>query len=291
MRHVVALGTAIRRVIQSAHPAMSIGRTVLVLMLALAGVAAGALYFESSPNLDPEAAKRQGAPGPVRDHADRNGDGTPDSLILDGADGEAFRAWFTFLAESTYYQPAELRPGEVDDCAALLRFAYREALRKHDGVWASALKLPLAPALPPITKYQYPATPIAPNLFRVREGAYAEADAGNGAFAQFADAQTLRRFNTTFLSRDVGAARPGDLLFYRQPEQDMPDHVMIFVGPSHFDSATGPFVVYHTGPDGADPGEIRRPSLAALHAHREPRWHPVPANNHFLGVYRWNILQ
>ncbi|MCC6262020.1 MAG: DUF1175 family protein, partial [Bryobacterales bacterium] len=37
-------------------------------------------------------------------------------------------------------------------------------------------------------------------------------------------------------------------------------------------------------------GEMRRPSLAELFRHPEPRWHPTAANPTFLGVYRWKIL-
>jgi uncharacterized protein len=39
----------------------------------------------------------------------------------------------------------------------------------------------------------------------------------------------LKDFNTFFVSRDIRNARPGDLLFYRQLEQDAPFHSMIFV--------------------------------------------------------------
>jgi len=49
--------------------------------------------------------------------------------------------------------------------------------------------------------------------------------------------------------------------------------------------------VYLTCPDGADPGEIRRPSLQELLRHPEPQWRPAGTNRNFLGVYRWNILR
>ncbi len=72
------------------------------------------------------------------DTSDSTGDGTPDFLRLhDPADRAAFRRWFTLLAESQYYRGKTL-PAEIDDCAALLRFAYREALREHDAAWAHA---------------------------------------------------------------------------------------------------------------------------------------------------------
>jgi hypothetical protein len=59
-------------------------------------------------------------------------DGTPDFLRLDDpADHEAFRRWFTFLAEVQYFIPAAQRPAEIVDCSALVRYAYREVLRAH----------------------------------------------------------------------------------------------------------------------------------------------------------------
>ena len=78
---------------------------------------------------------------------------------------------------------------------------------------------------------------------------------------------------------------------------------MIFVGPGEwtpegavFEKNVGPenankYVVYHTGPDGKDPGEMRRMRLTDLLNHPSPKWRPVPGNNNFLGVYRWNILR
>jgi hypothetical protein len=78
----------------------------------------------------------------VLDAGDSAGDGTPDFLRLDDArDQEAFRSWFVWLAEAQYFQPPASRPAEIDDCAALIRFAYREALRAHDSAWANAAGL------------------------------------------------------------------------------------------------------------------------------------------------------
>src|SRR3954447_26094059 len=73
-------------------------------------------------------------------------DGTPEFLRLDSeGDRRAFRRWVTFLGESQYYRQVKKLPREISDCAALLRFAYREALREHDGAWASGLELESAP--------------------------------------------------------------------------------------------------------------------------------------------------
>src|ERR1017187_6278193 len=189
------------------------------------------------------------------DTSDSVGDGTPDFLRLhDAADRAAFRRWFTLLAEAQYYR-SHASPAEIDDCAALLRYAYREALRQHDSAWAKSVALPAAPS------------------------------------AQFADAKTLWRHNSYFVGRDISRARPGDLFFFRQSGQSLPFHAMIFLGSSQLDPTREPLVIYHTGPIGKSAGEIRRPTLAQMLNFPDPRWRPVPSNPGFLGVYRWNILR
>jgi len=254
-----------------------------------AGVLPGetTLHF-AAPGFEPVQLKLQ----TTLDASDSVGDGTPDFLRLhDAADRAAFRGWFTLLAEAEYYRHQTL--GEIDDCAALLRYAYREALRVHDSAWAKAVALPVAPSAGQIRQFQYPYTPLGAGLFRIREGSFAADDLNNGAFAQFADAETLWRRNSHFVGRDIARARPGDLLFFRQEGHNFPFHAMIFLGPSQIESESGgePLVIYHTGPIGKSPGELRRPTLAQLMNFPDPRWRPVPSNPSFLGVYRWNILR
>ena len=222
------------------------------------------------------------------DERDRRGDGTPDFLRLGPADRERFRQWFTFLAEAQYFRTN--LPGEIDDCAALIRYAWREALRTHDSAWAANANLPLIPALPDVRKYAYPFTPLDANLFRTMPGPFRASDLHDGAFAQFADAQTLERFNTHFVSRSLDAAQPGDLLFFRQAAGALPFHSMVWLGPSHFEESRQRYVVYHTGPIESHAGEIRRLTVEQLLHHPEPRWRPLEGNTNFLGVYRWNIL-
>ncbi len=226
------------------------------------------------------------------DPTDTAADGTPDFLRLDDpGDQSAFRRWFTFLAETQYFQPAERRPAEIVDCAALIRYAYREALRAHDGNWATDAHLPVAPGIPSATKYQYPYTPLGADLFRVKPGGFQPADLTTGAFAQFADAKTLHLRNTHFVTRDLARAQPGDLLFYRQASDHMPFHSMIYLGESQIAKGAARYLVYHTGPDSDGPGEIRRPTIDELRHFPEPDWRPLPDNPRFLGVYRWNILR
>lgn len=219
--------------------------------------------------------------------SDRFGDGTPDFLRLtDPADQAAFRRWFTLIAEYQSVRPKAELPPEIADCAGLLRYAYREALKQHDDGWflTTGIDVPSPPG--EIRAWSYPHSPLGAELFRVRPGSFETADTSNGAFAQFADAKTLVERNAFFVSRDVRAALPGDLLFYRQFGQSSPWHSMI-VTRAGGDAA----VVYHTGPDHGRPGELRRVALSELVDHPQPQWRPVAANPNFLGVYRWNILR
>lgn len=217
-------------------------------------------------------------------------DGTPDFVRLTSAeDRAAFRHWFTLLAEEQAVHPSELAP-EITDCAALLRYAYREAMRRHDAAWASEIHLGQLPAGSDIAKYAYPYTPLGPRLFRVREGTFSAADLTDGTFAEFADARTLVTMNAHLLTRDVRRLVPGDLLFFRQFGQHSPFHSMIFVGRSNFGEGDD-WLVYHTGPDGKWKGEMRRTRLSTLLVHPNARWRPEISNPNFLGVYRWNILR
>ena len=107
--------------------------------------------------------------------------------------------------------------------------------------------------------------------------------------AEFADADTLVTLNARRLGRDVRAAQPGDLLYYRQDAADSPSHLMVFVGESRFDAGHD-WVVYHTGPDGQWPGEVRKVALHDLERHPSARWRPIAANPAFVGVFRLAIL-
>jgi uncharacterized protein YfaT (DUF1175 family) len=278
-----------------------------ILLLGLSGVLAflsPAYYLHgNSSNVSRDADARNTA-GDLPRHSqpaaspdDRFSDGTPDFLRLDApSDQDTFRRWFALIAEFQALRPANELPGEISDCAALLRYAYRNALRTHDASWFRETQIEPPSALPFLEKYRYPHTPLGAALFRIRPGAFFSEDLKDGTFAEFADAKTLKDFNMHFVSRDIRAARPGDLLFYRQLEQDSPFHSMIFIGRSPWLSESGTadngdVVVYHTGPIGNAPGEMRRLSVAELLQHPSPRWRPVAGNNNFLGVYRWNILR
>ena len=98
--------------------------------------------------------------------------------LADASDRAAFRSWFVLLADAQFERPAP----EVTDCAALVRFAFREALRSHTPEWARRVALPFAPAFPDVRSAPR-AGPEGWPLFRVAPGRYGE----------FADARTLVR--------------------------------------------------------------------------------------------------
>jgi uncharacterized protein YfaT (DUF1175 family) len=202
---------------------------------------------------------------------------TPRRVVLDDTDRGAFRAWFTFLADAQF----ERRSSDVVDCAALIRHAYREALRPHTTAWFQAAQLPRLVSLPDV-RHAPPTSNGALLLFRV--GRAPE------RFAEFADAETIVTMNSRRIGRDVRAAEPGDLLYFRHDDAASPSHLMMFVGESRFDRDRRDWLVYHTGPDDGAPGEVRKVALADLERHPSPRWRPVSANPDFVGVFRLDIL-
>jgi uncharacterized protein YfaT (DUF1175 family) len=218
---------------------------------------------------------------------DRYGDGTPDFLRLsDPADQASFRRWFTLIAEYQAIRPRAELPAEITDCASLLRYAYREALKRHDENWFITTGMEITAPPGEIRAWSYPHSPLGAALFRISPGPLAADDFERGAFAQFADAKTLVERNAYFVSRDMHQAQPGDLLFYRQFGQSSPWHSMIV---DRVGSET--LVVYNTGEDHGSPGEMRRVAVSELIDHPQPQWRPLPGNPNFLGVYRWNILR
>jgi uncharacterized protein YfaT (DUF1175 family) len=198
--------------------------------------------------------------------------------LADESDRASFRAWFVLLAEAQF----ERTTSDVIDCAALVRHAFREALRAHTPDWMRDAGLPFIPRFSDVRGGPRPTAHGWP-LFRIA--------AGNPAkYAEFADARTLIRLNSRTLGRNTSALRPGDLLYFHQPGQKAPDHVMVFVGRSQFEADGDDWVVYHTGPTDDGPGEVRKMRLSALLQHPAPRWRPVVTNPHFVGAFRLDLL-
>lgn len=220
-------------------------------------------------------------------------DGIPDGAELHSfADRENFRRWFTGIAETQFYRLSDEWNAEQRDCAGLIRFSWREALKTHDRLWFQRMGPGYEGIAPDVRAYDLEHGLLAEQLFRTVYGSFKESDLDGSAFSQFADARTLKNFNTVFISRDRRQAQPGDLLFFHQPwVQKFPYHVMLFLGkPRVASEGAADWVVYHTGARPEEGGTVKKVRLAVLDEHPNSRWRPRENNPNFLGFYRLKIL-
>ena len=224
---------------------------------------------------------------------DSDADGIPDGAELKAiTDRQNFRRWFASIAEMQFYRVSDEWKPEQRDCAGLVRFAMREALRKHDRLWFQRMGSGYEPVAPDVRAFTLDTCVLGENLFRTDFGAFQESDLANGKVSEFADARTLKNFNCVFVSRDRHRAERGDLLFFQQPwVQKFPFHVMVFIGEAMKDGeAAADWVVYHTGSSPTDQGTVKKVSLAVLDHHPDKRWRPVENNPNFIGFYRLKIV-
>lgn len=224
--------------------------------------------------------------------ADLDHDGLPDAIELRAFnDRENFRRWFTWIAEMQFYKLSDEWNTAQRDCAGLVRFATREALRTHDRAWYQRMGEDYQPVAPDVS-IKLGSEPLGEKLFRTAPGNYHPSDVASGKFSEFADAQTLKLFNATFISRDRDQARPGDLLVFYQPYvQKFPYHVMIFLGDAYVaNEGAHDWVVYHTGAAPENGGTVKKVRLAVLDQHPNKRWRPLTGNPNFLGFYRLKLL-
>ena len=261
-------------------------RRANVLPLLVAGLLSAACGHASQAHNNP--------PKPaVEAWADSDGDGIPDEAELRMFDDrQNFRKWFAAIAEMQFYRISDEWKAEQRDCAGLVRFSIREALRKHDRPWFQRMGEEYEAIAPDVRAFSLETDPLGEKLFRTDFGAFQESDLKSGKFSEFADARTLKTFNTVFVSRDRRRAEQGDLLFFHQPwVHNFPYHAMIFIGePAHDGEAAADWVVYHTGSSPVDEGTIKKVRLVVLDHHPDMRWRPVESNPNFLGFYRLKIV-
>ena len=225
---------------------------------------------------------------------DSDSDGIPDFAELRTfEDRENFRRWFTSIAETQFYQLSEQWKREQRDCAGLVRFAMREALRHHDRAWFQRMGPAYEPVARDVSGFDLDNNQLGEKIFRTESGAYHDGDQRSCRFSEFADGRTLKNFNVVFVSRDRREAQAGDLMFYYQPwVQKFPYHVMVFLGtPRVAPNGQRDWVVYHTGSTATDDGAVKKVELSVLDQHPDPRWRPLETNKNFLGFYRLKILQ
>jgi len=279
---------------------LSLGLVLLFSYFSIAGNFARNLARNHTANnsSNPAHAKKEPVASPVANHSthsvslDSDNDGIPDSAELQSfMDRQNFRQWFTAIAEGQFHRVSEQWNAEQRDCSGLVRFAWREALRRHDRVWFQKMGHGYTAIAPDVARYNLAQSPLGEKLFRSNFGSYKEGELSDGTFSEFGDARTLKSFNTKFVSRDREQAQPGDLLFFYQPwVQKFPYHVMIFLGNSKVRDESSGSVVYHTGSSPTDEGTVKKVALTVLDHHPNRRWRPVESNTNFLGFYRLKIL-
>ena len=231
----------------------------------------------------------------VPDLADSDADGFPDAAELSTEeDREVFRSWFAAIASAQYYQLDPAWPEVHRDCAGLLRFAYKEALKTHDRKWRGHRGYLPDASMGDVKKYRYPSVPVlGERLFRVSAGPFVADRAVWEDFSATANAKWLLAQNVVPIS--AARATVGDLLFFEDPDAPgMSFHSMVYL--ADLDGVPGErdWVVYHTGPDQrpdgqTGPGTVRRVRLQQLLEHPDEKWRPRADNPHFLGFYRWKI--
>ncbi|MFN3987550.1 MAG: DUF1175 domain-containing protein [Rhodocyclaceae bacterium] len=185
-------------------------------------------------------------------------------VMLDLEQSQRFRAWFVRIVED------QLRRGPTprwfhQDCAGLVRFAAHEALRLHDAAWLRAMGM--AGPLPP-----------EPELSTAQRQLAQHWHQGGGARGPFVTAARLIAYNTVRTGHDVNLARPGDLLFFDQGDEQ---HVMIWMG--HY-------IAYHTGTTTPTDNGLRAVTLPQLMQWKDTRWIPDATNPNFIGIYRLRFL-
>ena len=184
---------------------------------------------------------------------------------LSARQSELFRSWFLRIVAE------ELRRGPSPrwvhrDCASLVRFAVGETLRPHDEKWRKASGTGNNPLPPELTLS--PEQQLLRNRWKTYEGDY----------QAYVSAIGLVQGNTVFVSRNILEARPGDLLFFDQGDDQ---HLMIW---------TDDGVAYHRGEILPGDNGLRAVSLQQLLNWKDSRWQPRLENSNFVGVYHFSFL-
>lgn len=214
--------------------------------------------------------------------ADNDRDGYPDQAEYHAfSQRRAFMDWFAAIAEAQYGQIAtDWLPAE-QDCSGLLRYAYVQALAPKSLEWFQKYPYLRARTNPPPENYPMPY--ILRSVFRIASGSYQLSDVAEGKLVGLANSASLMQHATVFLGRSPEVAERGDVMFYSHPfAEGSGYHSMVYLGQG--------MVVYHTGTSPEEGGEVRLLSLETLGKHPDPSWHPVERNPHFLGFFRWKIV-
>ncbi|WP_371858496.1 DUF1175 domain-containing protein [Pseudomonas sp. B11(2017)] len=191
--------------------------------------------------------------------------GAMETPALDPQQSQVFRAWFVRIAQEQLSQGPSPRWYQ-QDCAGLVRFAANEALKVHDDKWLRSNGLS--------NRYLPPELALSADQRKLAQ----QWQQGGGKVGPYVNAIKLIQFNSRLVGRDVSQARPGDLMFFDQGDDQ---HLMIWMGR---------YIAYHTGTTTPTDNGMRSASLQQLMTWKDTRWIPDAANPNFIGVYRLNFL-
>ena len=231
----------------------------------------------------------------IHSNDDTDDDGFPDAMELDNEnDRNNFRKWFCTIALTQYYHLDDRWKDR--DCAGLIRYCIREALKVHDNKWLSEKKLLYDINIPDVKKFNYPFIPVTGSkFFRIKQKGNEQIDSNNISeyFSDFAESKYLLSYNFEYISKDVREALPGDVLFFRNELSiEWPYHSMIFIGNDIItEKNVGDLVIYHTGSNEGKDGIIKKIRLSDLDKHPNKRWHTNVSNPYFLGFFRWEVVE
>lgn len=184
---------------------------------------------------------------------------------LDAEQSRLFRAWFVRIVEEQLRQGPNPR-WHQQDCAGLVRFAANESLNVHDGRWLRHNGL----------SNQY--LPPELSVDDVQRGWAQQWLQGDGNRGPYVTAIKLIQFNSVSVGRDLHLAKPGDLLFFDQGDDQ---HLMIWMGRS---------IAYHTGSATVNDNGMRAVSVQQLLHWKDTRWIPAASNPNFIGLFRLRFL-
>ena len=201
-------------------------------------------------------------PGPLASGSDARG--AEASVSLSAEQSRIVRAWMVRIID------AQIASGPTPrwhhrDCAGLVRFAVAEALRPHDVAWRQANGI--GGRVPPDVTLS-PEQRALRHRWRLADGTY----------SAFVTGLELIQENATLVGKDINDARPGDLLFFDQGDDQ---HLMVW---------TGRYVAYHTGSSSATDNGLRAVSVQELMSWRDTRWKPIRGNPNFAGIYHLRFL-
>lgn len=189
-------------------------------------------------------------------------------LGLDTQQTQIFRAWFVRIVAEQLRQGPNPRWYQ-QDCAGLVRFAANEALKVHDAKWLRNNGIS--------NQYLPPELNVTSDQRQLAQ----KWQQGGGETGPYVTAIKLIQFNTVRVGRDLNGAKPGDLLFFDQGDDQ---HLMIW---------TGRNIAYHTGAApvaGSKDNGMRSVTVQQLMNWKDTRWIPDASNPNFIGIFRLRFL-